>query len=102
MKPIANPPNPYLKHTLEWADDAPPPRAKLEIYEEDSTRTIITRNTSPDVGFDYSVNPYRGCTHACSYCFARPYHEYLVFGGHCLSNGRLSPIIFRFYDNLRF
>lgn len=59
---------------------APPPRAKLEIYEEDSTRTIITRNTSPDVGFDYSVNPYRGCTHACSYCFARPYHEYLGFG----------------------
>lgn len=80
MKPIANPPNPYLKHTVEWADDAPPPDAKLEIYEEDSTRTIITRNTSPDVGFDYSVNPYRGCTHACSYCFARPYHEYLGFG----------------------
>ncbi len=80
MKRISNPPNPYHKHLIEWTDEEPPPEARLEIFEEDSTRSIITHNTSPDVGFDYSVNPYRGCTHACSYCFARPYHEYLGFG----------------------
>lgn len=80
MKFVSNPPNPYHKHKLEWADDAPPPETKLEIFEEDQTRTVITHNRSPDVDFDYSVNPYRGCTHACSYCFARPYHEYLGFG----------------------
>ncbi len=46
-------------------------------YFEDTTRTIITRNDSPDVPFDFSVNPYRGCEHGCIYCYARPYHEYL-------------------------
>lgn len=45
----------------------------------DSTREIIARNQSPDVGFDASVNPYRGCEHGCAYCFARPTHEYLGF-----------------------
>jgi len=43
----------------------------------DPSRTIVATNQSPDVGFDASVNPYRGCEHACSYCFARPTHEYL-------------------------
>ncbi len=43
----------------------------------DSARTIITRNTSPDVGFDRSLNPYKGCEHGCIYCFARPTHAYL-------------------------
>jgi DNA repair photolyase len=40
-------------------------------------RTIITRNTSPDVGFDRSINPYRGCEHGCIYCYARPAHAYM-------------------------
>ena len=40
-------------------------------------RSVITRNTSPDVGFDRSINPYRGCEHGCVYCFARPSHAYL-------------------------
>ena len=40
-------------------------------------RSVITRNTSPDVGFDRSINPYRGCEHGCIYCFARPSHAYL-------------------------
>ncbi len=40
-------------------------------------RTIITRNESPDIGFDRSINAYRGCEHGCSYCFARPTHAYL-------------------------
>ena len=46
-------------------------------YFRDHTRGIIARNDSPDVGFDTSVNPYRGCEHGCVYCFARPTHEYL-------------------------
>lgn len=78
MRRIANPPNPYLSTTIEWTGE--PPEAPLEIFEETETRSIITRNQSPDVGFEYSVNVYRGCTHACAYCFARPYHEYLGFG----------------------
>jgi DNA repair photolyase len=45
----------------------------------DSTRTIIARNTSPDLSFDRSINPYRGCEHGCVYCFARPTHAYLGF-----------------------
>src|SRR5438094_1228643 len=43
----------------------------------DATRTILARNTSPDIGFDRSINPYRGCEHGCIYCFARPTHAYL-------------------------
>src|SRR5215472_7969432 len=42
-----------------------------------STRTIIATNDSPDVGFTHSMNPYRGCSHGCAYCYARPTHEYL-------------------------
>ncbi len=57
-----------------------PPPAKLEIFEEAATKTIVSKNNSPDVGFTYSVNCYRGCIHACTYCFARPYHEYLGYG----------------------
>ena len=49
------------------------------IYMRDPTRTIIATNDSPDVGFEASVNPYRGCEHGCIYCFARPTHEYLGF-----------------------
>ncbi len=45
----------------------------------DHSRSVITRNDSPDVGFDYSLNPYRGCEHGCVYCYARPTHEYLGF-----------------------
>src|ERR1700746_698688 len=43
----------------------------------DSARTIIARNNSPDIGFDRSINPYRGCEHGCIYCYARPSHAYL-------------------------
>ena len=45
----------------------------------DPSRTIVATNTSPDISFDASVNPYRGCEHACVYCYARPTHEYLGF-----------------------
>jgi DNA repair photolyase len=56
--------------------DAPGPRT---IFMRDPARSIIASNDSPDVSFDYSINVYRGCEHGCSYCFARPTHEYLGF-----------------------
>ena len=73
-----NPQNRF--ESLEYVrdDEAPPDEnAPRTIYMRDPTRTIIARNDSPDVGFDASINPYRGCEHGCSYCFARPTHEYL-------------------------
>src|SRR5262249_7571595 len=57
-------------------DERPDPRVQ---YLRDPSRSIIATNQSPDVGFDASVNPYRGCEHACAYCYARPTHEYLGF-----------------------
>jgi len=56
--------------------DEPPPPLKTQMIK-DATRSIVTRNTSPDIGFDRSINPYRGCEHGCTYCFARPTHAYL-------------------------
>jgi DNA repair photolyase len=55
-------------------DELPPLKTQVTV---DSTRKIITRNDSPDIGFDRSINPYRGCEHGCIYCFARPTHAYL-------------------------
>ncbi len=78
MRYINNPPNPYLTTSVEWIGE--PPEAKLEIFEETATRSIITRNDSPDIPFEFSVNCYRGCPHACTYCFSRPTHEYLGWG----------------------
>jgi DNA repair photolyase len=70
--PEADPPSPGY-----GAARAKPRRATQ--YFEDKTKTIIARNQSPDVGFETSINPYRGCEHGCIYCFARPTHEYLGF-----------------------
>jgi DNA repair photolyase len=73
-----NPQNRF--ETLEYVRDeeAPPddgtPRT---TYYRDPARTIIATNDSPDVGFEASINPYRGCEHGCIYCYARPTHEYL-------------------------
>ena len=55
-------------------EDLPPLRTEVSV---ERPRTVITRNTSPDVHFDRSINPYRGCEHGCIYCFARPTHAYL-------------------------
>lgn len=49
------------------------------VFLRDGSRSIIARNQSPDVPFDAGINPYRGCEHGCSYCYARPFHEYLGF-----------------------
>ncbi len=58
--------------------DEGPPRPETRFYR-DHARSIISRNDSPDLGFNASLNPYRGCEHGCAYCYARPYHEYLGF-----------------------
>ena len=55
------------------------PSSPETIYYRDASRTVLARNDSPDVGFDVSINPYRGCEHGCIYCYARPTHEYLGF-----------------------
>jgi DNA repair photolyase len=69
------------RHTEVFHDDwdlveEQPARLKIEV-REDRARSIISHNASPDLGFDQSINPYRGCEHACIYCFARPTHSYL-------------------------
>ena len=74
---IWNPPNPYLTEHKELIGE--PSKAELEVYE-DSSQSILSSNDSPDIGFRWSVNPYRGCRHACDYCYARPTHEYFGLG----------------------
>ena len=77
MKLVSNPPNPFESQYREFLE--PPPSVKVQLYEDD-TRSILSHNDSPDLAFRWSVNPYRGCFHACAYCYARPSHEYLGFG----------------------
>src|ERR1044071_5093909 len=77
VQPVHNPPNPFRSSEIEYLEEIPP--ARLEVYE-DHTRQTLAENDSPDLGFRYSVNPYRGCYHGCAYCYARPTHEYLSFG----------------------
>ena len=73
-----NPPNRFERLHLDrtgWLDpDDPPPET---VLLNDATRSILSYNDAPDVGFDVGINPYRGCGHGCSYCYARPTHEYL-------------------------
>jgi DNA repair photolyase len=76
-RPVDNPPNPWAKAHVEYIGEAPP--ARLEIFEEHA-KSALSRNDSPDLPFRYSVNPYRGCLHACAYCYARPTHQYLGWG----------------------
>ncbi|HEY4119374.1 MAG TPA: PA0069 family radical SAM protein [Byssovorax sp.] len=75
--PIANPPNPWAATSVEYLGE--PPNAPLTVFEEHG-KTILTSNESPDLGFRWSLNPYRGCAHACAYCYARPSHQYWGFG----------------------
>jgi len=65
---------------LEWDTEYLAERESRRIeYIPDESQTIVAENNSPDINYRYSVNPYRGCVHACAYCYARPYHEYLGF-----------------------
>jgi len=77
-----NPPNRF--ETLAYVpdpndDECEDSRGLQTVLLRDASRTLITYNDSPDVGFDASINPYRGCEHGCIYCYARPSHEYLGF-----------------------
>jgi DNA repair photolyase len=80
---IANPPNRFEALHLEPDTDAegdPEERTLPRTqFLRDASQSLITYNSSPDVGFEASINPYRGCEHGCIYCYARPFHEYLGF-----------------------
>lgn len=76
-RPIDNPPNPWSSTHIEWLEE--PPRATVAFFEEEA-RSILSENDSPDIPFRWSLNPYRGCLHACAYCYARPSHQHLGFG----------------------
>jgi DNA repair photolyase len=85
-----NPPNRFETIRYETDPDAPAPTyqgweedeespAPATQFLRDTSRSIIAYNDSPDIGFEASINPYRGCEHGCVYCYARPTHEYLGF-----------------------
>lgn len=86
---VENPPNRFESTSIVPDDGAweeisrtDPDFAPLRIrttYLQDDSRSIISSNTSPDIGFSHSLNPYRGCEHGCAYCYARPYHEFLGY-----------------------
>ena len=83
-----NPPNRFepfhlagdIPEDSEWAEETGEQERKIPTtFFEDKTSTILNCNDSPDIGFEVSINPYRGCEHGCIYCYARPFHEYLGF-----------------------
>ena len=83
----SNPPNRFEAIVVEQPQgdlaeyfvDPAPERNILTKFYIDHTKSILAKNDSPDIGFTYSLNPYRGCEHGCIYCYARPTHEYLGF-----------------------
>lgn len=77
MRHVSNPPNPWSESERIYIDEIP--RTQFEVFE-DETRSILSRNDPAKVGFEFGLNPYRGCQHACAYCEARRRHEYLGFG----------------------
>jgi len=72
-----NVPNRFEKISSQTEPGEMDPEMPETVYLRDHSRSIIARNDSPDIGFDASINPYRGCSHGCMYCYARPTHEYL-------------------------
>ncbi|MFZ1505042.1 MAG: PA0069 family radical SAM protein [Nitrospira sp.] len=77
VKLVSNPPNRFESTQRETLEPSAP--VEIQLFEDD-THEILSRNESPDLPFRWSVNPYRGCFHACAYCYARPSHEYWGFG----------------------
>lgn len=77
----ANPKNRFYRLSVDLDPEAVDPEEPLPRtqFMKDATRSIIATNDSPDVGFEASINPYRGCEHGCVYCYARPFHEFLGF-----------------------
>ena len=76
-----NPPNrfqPLARIPLPDYDPAEDPAPRTQFFH-DRSKDILSRNDSPDISFDFGLNPYRGCEHGCVYCYARPTHEYLGF-----------------------
>ncbi len=78
-RPTENPHNRFHAQVVSYDDGEAPAPSRVTVIE-DQSRSILAHNDSPDVGFRWSVNPYRGCQHACAYCYARPSHEYLDLG----------------------
>jgi len=79
---LSNPPVRFESTTVEkiydgWSQEEDSAAQLPQTVLPDAARNVITTNNSPDVGFDQSINPYRGCSHGCVYCFARPTHAYL-------------------------
>lgn len=74
----SNPQNRFESTQVEWEDGVELPQT-VRIHKEPA-KSIVAENDSPDIPFRFSVNPYRGCAHACAYCYARPTHEYLGLG----------------------
>lgn len=76
----SNPKNRFTAVSYELiAEEAEPGRPVPTRYYRDRSKSVLARNESPDIGFTYDLNPYRGCEHGCIYCYARPTHEYLGF-----------------------
>jgi DNA repair photolyase len=78
-RPTENPQNRFHTEVVSYDDGEAPPPSQVTVID-DHSRSILAHNDSPDLGFRWSVNPYRGCQHACAYCYARPFHEYLDLG----------------------
>lgn len=79
---LSNPPVRFEANFVErtddgWQEEEEVATSLAEIVLPDRAKSVITTNSSPDVGFEQSINPYRGCSHGCVYCFARPTHAYL-------------------------
>src|SRR5271155_2838679 len=77
--PISNPANRFAESEVVYLEGETGGQATLDVYF-DRSASVLAKNDSPDLGFGFSVNPYRGCFHGCAYCYARPTHEYLSFG----------------------
>jgi DNA repair photolyase len=75
----SNPENRYERVHVDLDEGCLDEDRVPSVFYRDASRTILAENDSPDVGFRFSLNPYRGCEHGCVYCYARPSHEYLGF-----------------------